>query len=36
MDSSVIRNELPYAKSKFAKLLNDATGEEVTEESVML
>jgi len=36
LDSSVIRNELAYAKSKLAKMLNHEAGEHVIDEVVLM
>ncbi|HHN48878.1 MAG TPA: DUF721 domain-containing protein [Bacteroidales bacterium] len=36
LDSSAIRNELFYAKSKLVKLLNDEAGEQIIEDVVLL
>jgi predicted nucleic acid-binding Zn ribbon protein len=36
LDSSVIRNELSYARSKLVKMLNDEAGESVIDEVVLM
>lgn len=36
LDSSVIRNELSFAKSKLVKMLNEEAGETVIDEVVLL
>ncbi|MBE0661224.1 MAG: DUF721 domain-containing protein [Bacteroidales bacterium] len=36
LDSSVIRNELSYAKSRLIKMLNDEAGNEVIDEIIFL
>lgn len=36
LDSSVIRNELSYAKSKLVKMLNDKAGAEIIDEVVLM
>jgi hypothetical protein len=36
LDSSVIRNELSFARSKLVKLLNDEAGEPVIDEVILM